>query len=93
MESILTNNKEQCFVCGYRASQIHHIYFGTGKRKLSEKYGCKVPLCWNCHKGTFGVHGKYGHKLDLELKKKCQIKFEEKWDHEKFMEVFGKNYL
>ena len=31
--------------------------------------------------------------LDVDIKKLCQKRFEEKYDHEKFMEVFGKNWL
>ena len=41
----------------------------------------------------YGVHGKNGHELDLRLKRECQQRFEELYGHEKFMEVFKKNYL
>ena len=38
-----------------------------------------------------GVH--FNKDLDLELKKLAQKRFEEKYGHEKFMAIFGKNYL
>ena len=71
----------------------NHLYFGVAKRKLSEKYGLKVWLCPTHHRGTNGVHGKNGHKLDLELKELGQKAFE--WQHtrEEFIKTFGKSYL
>ncbi|AGW43709.1 hypothetical protein phiLdb_00032 [Lactobacillus phage phiLdb] len=38
-----------------------------------------------------GVH--FNHELDLSLKKYVQTKFEEKYSHEKYMEIFGRNWL
>ena len=32
-------------------------------------------------------------ELDRMLQRVCQEKFEEKYSHEEFMEVFGKSYL
>ena len=53
----------------------------------------KVKLCNECHRGTFGVHGKHGKTKDKTLKKIFQIDFEEEHGHEKFMEIIGRNYL
>ena len=41
----------------------------------------------------YGVHGKNGDALMLMLKRDCQREFERRYGHEKFMQVFGKNYL
>lgn len=71
----------------------HHIYFGNARRKISEKYGFKVWLCFKHHEGTFGVHGKNGYELDLYLKKVCQIKFEEHNSRNDFIKIIGRNYL
>jgi hypothetical protein len=38
------------------------------------------------------VHG-LNKEADLRLKRVAQITFEAKYSHEKWMEVFGKNYL
>lgn len=92
MKSIIQDKKE-CLVCGSWNVEDHHIFFGVAKRKLSEKYGLKVWLCPNHHRGAYGVHGKEGHKLDLELKQLGQKAFE--WEHtrEEFIKTFGRNYL
>ena len=42
MNSIIQEEKV-CIFTGYTKNlEEHHIYYGTGKRKLSEKYGLKV---------------------------------------------------
>lgn len=92
MKSIIQDKKE-CIVCGSWNVEDHHIYFGVAKRKLSEEYGLKVWLCPTHHRGTQGVHGKSGNKLNMELKQLGQKAFE--WNHtrEEFIKIFGRNYL
>ena len=93
MESIITDNMDVCFVCGGRASEKHHCIHSIN-RKSADKYGLFVGLCPECHRTSDkAVHGKNGHTLDLALKQIAQRKFEELYGHEKYMEVFGKNYL
>lgn len=93
MKSIIQKNKE-CYVCGTTIGlHSHHIYFGNPWRKLSEKYGMKVYLCWAHHEGTYGVHGKHGHELDMKLKKEGQEIFEAYYSDLNFKDIFGKNYL
>jgi hypothetical protein len=41
--------------------------------------------------GPDAVHN--NHEFDLQLKMMFQKKFEAQYGHDKFMEVFGKNYL
>lgn len=66
-----------CEICGSNhLVETHHII----KRKQA-KYleNCKlnlINLCWDHHKGTYGVHGKYGHALDQKLKADLQRNFE-----------------
>ena len=82
------------FICqqeGY--TEEHHIFFGTGNRKISEKYGLKVYLCYEHHRGTNGVHGKNGRQLDLKLKERVQRTYEQTHTREEFMRIIGKNYL
>ena len=58
MKSIL-QSKKRCYICRKEIGlHDHHIYFGTAKRKISERHGFKVWLCFEHHEGTFGVHGK-----------------------------------
>lgn len=78
--SIMTDDFEICYVCGRRASEIHHIQHGPDK-KLSEKYGLMVPLCRECHSK---VHHQ-GGELDRILKQDAQRAFIRKY--------LGKCYL
>jgi hypothetical protein len=77
---------------GYKKTQEHHAIFGTGNRKLSEKYGLKVYLCLNHHiNGKEAVH--QNHTNALLIQQAAQITFERRYDHQKWMQTFGKNYL
>lgn len=59
---------------------------------MSEQYGTWVWLRADWHNlSDYGVH--FNKELDRKLKVLTQEKFEEKYGHEKFMQVFGKNYL
>ena len=82
-----------CFFCSMTTGlHLHHVYGGSANRKKSDKYGCVVWLCGPHHNlSKDGVH--MNHKRDLILKQYTQRKFEEVYGHEKFMEVFKKNYL
>ena len=83
---------EQCYMCGtYKNIQIHHCLKGTANRKISEKYGLKVPLCAYCHTGSEGVH--HNRELDLKLIQQCQQAFEEKYSYKMWMQLIGRNYL
>lgn len=94
MKSILEPTPaEVCFLCGrYGQMETHHIFGGNPNRRLSEKYGLKVHLCFRCHRDNKeGVHGNQ-KKMD-QLHRIGQKAFEEKYSREKFMEIFKKNYL
>ena len=93
MQSIITNER-YCHLCGSRLNvERHHIMFGTSDRKKSEEYGLTVMLCSEHHRGTFGVHGKYGSELNKQLKIEAQRAFEKHYSHEEWMNVFHKNYI
>lgn len=88
----MLNNKE-CLVCKVDIGlHAHHVFYGTGNRKLSEKYDMKVWLCGKHHNlSNEGVH--MNRKRDLAVKQYAQLKFEAEHGHDKFMETFGRNYL
>ena len=92
MKSIL-QTEDRCYLC-HRTDNLdtHHVFFGAN-RKWSEKYGLTVKLCHNsCH--IFGKNAAHKNKqTDAMLKDMAQRKFEQMYSHEKFMEVFGRNYL
>ena len=92
MESIMNNHKA-CYVCGCHGVHKHHIFYGTANRKLSEKYGCWIWLCPVHHNmSNMGIH--FDHQFDLQVKRECQERWEEKYgDRKQFIKVFGKSYL
>ena len=88
----LIDDMEYCIICGSPYVEVHHVFYGTANRKLSDKYGLVVPLCREHHTGDNGVH--FNYKLDLYLKKMAQTYFEEHiGDRKTFREVFGKSFL
>lgn len=89
--SNLQEDTDYCFVCGRYGTEIHHIFFGTANRKLSDKYGLVVGLCYYHHRGNQGVH--FNRDLDLELKMIAQRRFNEVYPDIDFLAVFGRNYL
>ena len=93
MRSILQDRKESYISGSTYNLEEHHIFFGTANRKVSEKNGLKVWLTSEEHRGTYGVHGKYGRDLDIKLKQDAQRKYEETHTREEFIKLIGKNYL
>lgn len=92
MQSIVQKEHE-CLVCRSTYNlHVHHCFFGSANRKLSEKYGLTVFLCPRHHNmSNAGVH--FDKTLDLKIKQLAQRKFEETHTREEFMAIFGKNYL
>lgn len=86
-------SEKECYICGKSyALENHHIYFGTAKRRISDKYGLKVWLCQYHHRDQkHGVHG--NRELDLLIKKQAQEVFEEQRTREEFIKLFGRSYL
>lgn len=93
-QSILQDEKK-CFVTGITTGlHKHHIYMGHGLREISEENGFWVYLIEELHNMTsFGVHGTYGHSLDIALKQICQAKFEETHTRDEFIKLIGVNFL
>jgi len=93
MSKSILQDKKQCIICHNSNIEEHHVFFGTANRKLSEKYGLKVYLCPEHHRGTRGIHGRDGKTLDTYLKELAQTRFEQKENRERFIQIFGKSYL
>lgn len=94
MSKSILSNERCCYVCKTTIGlHRHHIFYGKGKRDLSEKYGCWVYLCAPHHNGSnAGVH--FNKILDLELKKICQAAWENKFGtRADFINTFIKSYL
>ena len=94
MSKSIVSNEKICFVCDTPFNiHKHHVFEGTGRRKLSEKYGCWVYLCGYHHNmSNEGVH--FNKELELRLKKQCQTTWESLFgSREEFIKLFGRNYL
>lgn len=85
--SIITNNLDKCVICGKKRANLHEVYYGTGKRQLSIKYGCVIPLCYQCH---IKIHR--DSVLSIIWKVKCQEMFKKAYPNLDFLEIFGKSY-
>ncbi|WP_042683131.1 HNH endonuclease [Anaerosalibacter massiliensis] len=76
VQAVQERSKGLCEICGSPyMTQIHHIVKGKGKRREHENKYSVILLCWDCHMGNKGVHGRDGRELDLYLKKKLQEKY------------------
>ena len=93
--SILTDDMRHCYVTGSTDIAIHHVFPGTGRRKLCEIYGFIVPLTPRLHNmSNESVHSNPNTGLDLKLKQECQKIFEDHYgSREDFILHFGKSYL
>lgn len=92
MKSIIQTEKE-CYECKTIIGlEDHHCLHGTANRRIAERFGLKVWLCNEHHRGRKGVHGGNTY-LDIKLKQKAQEVFEKAHTREDFIKVFGKNYL
>ena len=93
-KQILTDDMEHCIICGKSPVEIHHTMFGKN-RKLATEDGLVVPLCFEHHRGTYGVHGREGHETDLFLKRLSEIRwclyYEKNIDD--WIKRYGRNYI
>ena len=93
--SVLQDYNKECYVTGaVTGLELHHIYFGSKNKNASDDNGFVVWLTYEKHRGTYGVHGKYGHELDQQLKEECQAAYEALGHtREEFMRLIGKSYI
>lgn len=103
MKSIMHNKQDgTCYLCmllhnDYSRKLVreeHHVPFGRGIRKLSERYGLKVYLCIPHHQHDAGEEAV--HRNDTVrrlLDKEAQKAFERHYPNLDFREIFGKNLL
>lgn len=74
--------------------QEHHVLFGSGLRKLSEKYGLKIYLCPRHHLYTDGPEAVHrNNQIRRYTEGEAQRAFEKCFPHLVFKDIFGKNVL
>lgn len=80
----------KCYICGLETdTQVHHVYEGRN-RKISDKQGFVVDLCFGCHRY---LHDEKEQTLNKWLKQNIQKKYEEFNTRESFMQLIGRNYI
>lgn len=76
------------------ALQEHHVFCGNPGRKLSERFGLKVYLCFNHHTydgGPEAIHR--NNDIRRMVEKEAQKAFEKTYPTLSFRKIFGKNTL
>ena len=93
-ESIMNTYPGKCYACQIECpTELHHVLFGSGLRKISDDNGLTVYLCQDCHRGTKGVHGRDGNALNRALKRDAQRKYESIHGHDAWMQLVGRDFL
>ena len=107
MSKSIIQEKKECYICRAfmnlendmrelpeKGLEKHHIMFGFSNknRKLSEKYGLWVWLCPKHHKWD-DISPHKSKITNIATRRIAQRAFELKYSHEKWMELFGKNYI
>ncbi len=93
MAKSIMQREQESYLSGRTDSlEEHHIFYGQGRRKLSERYGLKVWLTHDEHnEPPDGVH--FNQAARRALERAGQEAFERKYPELNFMRIFGKNYL
>lgn len=86
--SIIQDDMSRCFICKAPVAEKHEVFYGSAFRTKSKDWGMVVGLCHICH---MNIHD--NQRNDEALKRIGQRVFEDRYGHEKYMEVFKKNYL
>lgn len=89
MTTSIMQDEKRCYISGSVGRLDKHHCFHGSRRKAADKWGCWV---WLRHDIHMMLHER-DKELDRRIEAECQRRFEELYGHEKFMEVFGKNYM
>ena len=88
---MVVSEEKHCVFCNSPFVEVHHIFEGRGRRKLSDKYGLTVYICRLCHNE---VHKYPNTGKDLQLKQLGQTYYEDHFGtREQFIKEFVKSYL
>lgn len=87
-KSLLNTESGRCYVCGQYRTTARHEIFGGPNRQQSKALGMWANVCPPCHAK---VHANL--EAFTYLRAAAQLKFEQEYGHERFMSVFGRNYL
>ena len=93
MQSIMQDKKECYFTSRTDNLHKHHIFFGTGNRKVSEDNGFWIWITgeWHNQDSRKDIHSNM--QLDLRVRMQCQRKYEETHSRQEFRKLIGESYL
>lgn len=87
------DSEPYCIYCHTQSGKIdrHEIFHGPYRDK-SKRYGC---WCYLCHEHHMMLHCGELPELDIKLKTECQAMAMRYygWNTDKFISIFGKNYI
>ena len=98
--SLMQPKDGQCWICSrvyycfrkYPNIQKHHVFFGNGRREISEANGFTVYLCPQHHTdGPNAVHR--NQRMNRLVQRATQDRFEVNHTREEFMALIGRNYI
>lgn len=78
---------KECYICGRWYGEEHHRVFRSECKPLEKCEKNLVYLCHEHHRGTYGVHGKYGDNLNQSLKLEFQNWLEMQFLKDTFTQV------
>ena len=87
-KSLLHTESGRCYVCGREVQTARHEVFYGPDRENSKALGMWADVCPPCHAKIHADAEAY-----TWLKAAAQLQFEKEFGHERFMAVFGRNYL
>ena len=83
---------KECYLCGRVGYTHRHHVFGGRFRNASERYGCVVDLCPECHQY---IHSGKGVETKRQLQ--CDIQYlkmdENGWTQRDWMTMFGRSWI
>lgn len=78
IQAVMERSGGCCELCGSNnLCERHHIIGGSGKRKQCETEQSLIVLCYECHHGTYGWHGREGRALQDKLREELQATYTE----------------
>ena len=83
---------DMCAICGKPFAMTHEVFYGNPYARFSQDYNMTIKLCYDHHQHhKTGIH--FDRAFDLKIKRKYQTVFEKEHGHEKFIEIFDKDYI
>lgn len=92
MKSIIQSDRV-CYITGRGDHLEEHHVFGGMNRRNSEKYGLKIYLTAEMHRGKCGIHQdrELADRIKAEVQQAAMEHYN--WDITDFRLIFGKSYI